>query len=101
MSMSVRSSQRRNSVVRHTIRPRRPHAGQRQPFLYGLTARCNSLLRFLNQKSVIFIPFRRSILYSNFRLLTGFSSFLLTSIYRGNEACVFKLIQDGLRVDKA
>ena len=76
--MRARSSHRRSSVVWCTIRPRRPHSGQRQPFLYGLTARWSSLSRCMNRKSVIFRLFRRRIVHSNFRLLTGFSSFLST-----------------------
>ncbi len=63
--------------------PCRPHSGQQQPFLYGLTARCNSLSRFSNQNWVIFRSFRRKILLSNFRLLTGFSSFLSTASTEG------------------
>ena len=89
MPMRVRSSHLRSSVVWRTIRARRPHCGQRQPFLYGLTVRCNSLSRFLNQNRGIFMPFRRSILFSNFRLLTGFFSFWSTPINRGNEARVY------------
>ena len=87
--MRVRSSQRRGAAACHTIRPRRPQCGQRQPFLYGLTARCSSLSRCLKSKRVIFMPFRCRILHSNFRLLTGLSSFSSTPINRGNETRAF------------
>ena len=38
-----------------------PNAGQRQPFLYGLTARWSSVSRCINRKSVIFRLCRRRI----------------------------------------
>ena len=45
--------------------------------------------RCINRKSVIFRLCRRRIVRSNFRLLTGFSSFLSTPVNRGNEARVY------------
>ncbi len=49
----------------------------------------NSLSRCMNRKCVIFRLFRRRMLRSNFRLLTGFSSFLSMPLNRGNEARVY------------
>ena len=43
----------------------------------------------MNRKCVIFRLFRRRIVRSNVRLLTGFSSFLSMSVNRGNEARVY------------
>jgi len=86
--MSVISSHRRNSVAWCTIRPRRPHSWQREPFLKGLTARCSSLFRFLNQNRVIFIPFMRSIPRSNFRLLAGFFLPVDTNLQRKLGPCL-------------
>ena len=45
--------------------------------------------RCINRKSVIFRLCRRRIVRSNFRLLTGFSSFLSMPVNRGNEARVY------------
>jgi len=88
MPMRALSSHRRRSLAWCTIRPRRPHAGHRQPFLYGVTATCNSCSRSLSQVLVTFKFFRRRIWLSNFMLLTGFSSFVSTQFSTRNEARV-------------
>ena len=63
------SSQDRASWAWRTMGQRRSHTGQRQPFLKGLTHRCSSVSRCLNEKAVIFRSFRRKIFASNVRRL--------------------------------